>query len=87
MTIEINDQYFIKADKYNLTLIHVYEIEDEFGQAKEKQKVLGYFRTIEQALVFLARQQLLEEHETLTLKDYVTLLKDKIQELKTLCQP
>lgn len=86
MVIEINENYFIKIDNYNTFLMQSYWGKDQFEQPKEFQKSLGSFRTVDQALVFLARQQVLDDHETLTLGEYVQTLKDNIQALREVCQ-
>ncbi len=86
MKITINENYFIKADTYNLSLIQTYVGKDKDGNDKESQKTLGYFRTVEQVIVFMAREQLLNSHEELTIAEYIKALNQTIQELKEVCQ-
>lgn len=86
MKITINENYFIKADTYNLSLIKTYVGKDKDGNDKESQKALGYFRTVEQVIVFMAREQLLNSHEELTIAEYIKALNQTIQALREVCQ-
>lgn len=48
--ITITDDYFVEVDALNYTLKHKYTISKGINKGNEKEEILGYFGTLEQAL-------------------------------------
>ena len=75
MKIIINDKYHIAVDTYNHTLIETYKSKkNDSEEMVERTRTLGYFSSIEKALVFLARYTVAQQDETLVLKEYIDRL-------------
>lgn len=82
MKITINDKYHIAVDTYNHTLIETYKSKkNDSEEMVERTRPLGYFPSIEKALVFLARYEVVQSEETLSLKEYLNKLRDTQNEL------
>lgn len=82
MKVQINDQYHVAIDNYNHTLVETYfGTKQDSGETTERTRPLGYFGSIEQALVFLARYMVVKGHEELSLNEYLTELRNAHTEL------
>ena len=85
--IKIIDGWFYETDKYQYTLIHVYEREkmnfgtkETTGEMKTIREEIGYFKSLELMLVKLC--ELLAKEKITTGK--ITTIEEHIQELRTI---
>lgn len=71
-TITITDKYKIEVDQYNYTLMEIIPYTSKNGEDKERDKLCGYYPTLQNALVALSHLMTVEEQETYTLSEYIT---------------
>lgn len=80
MKIVIKDNYFIEDDSY------CYAIKRSTGKFNNKGSEIvdnfGWYSKLDHAVSQLARLQLIDEYDELTLKDYIDLLYKKVDELE-----
>lgn len=73
-TILLIDDYFVEVDTYNHTLKKKYMGEDKkTGEKKEMEKVIGFYRNLQEVLESLVRCIPLDETEgrTICMREYV----------------
>ncbi|TLQ05451.1 hypothetical protein FEZ51_01975 [Pediococcus stilesii] len=86
-TVKIDEDYQIRIDNYNHTLLKA--IRDESGAIRlndnnePQYKTMGYYGDVRQALVAVIHLKLAEKDETLTLVQYL----DQLDELEDKFQP
>ena len=51
--IHVKDNYFIDADLYNIKLIKITDYTNEKGESAQRSEVVGYYSTVESALLRL----------------------------------
>lgn len=71
-TIIINEKYKIEVDQYNYTLIEVVKYTNKKGENAKRDKVLGYYPTLQNALVTLSLLMTVEEQEAYSLDEYIS---------------
>ncbi|MFW3361533.1 hypothetical protein ACN2A0_02540 [Aerococcus viridans] len=71
-TIIINEKHKIEVDQYNYTLIEVVKYTNKKGENTKRDKVLGYYPTLQNALAALSHLMTVEERETYSLDEYIT---------------
>ena len=72
VTIEVIDGYFIEVDELNHTLKKRYKGEDKQGNAKDSEKIIGYFQSVPDCLERIVRLIPLDELDgtVISLREY-----------------
>lgn len=70
-TIMISEKYKIEVDQYNYTLMEIIPYTNKKGEDKTRDKLWGYYPTLQNALVALSYLMTVEEQETYTLSEYI----------------
>lgn len=70
-TIIINEKHKIEVEQYNYTLIEVVKYTSKKGENAKRDKVLGYYPTLQNALVALSRLMTVDERETYSISEYI----------------
>ena len=71
-TIIINEKYHIEVDRYNYTLVETIKYVNKKGKDDERDNPLGYYPSLENALVALSRLMTVREREIYLLDEYIT---------------
>lgn len=71
-TIELINGYFIEVDELNHTLKQRYKGEDKEGNPKDSEKLIGYFRSVQECLERIVRLIPLDELDgtVISLREY-----------------
>lgn len=77
MLIKLDKDFYIEIDDLNHILKQRYKRTSRDGEEKDAEKVLGYFPDVEACVekYIDARQKLLAPDKTVTLREYVNLVK------------
>lgn len=70
-TIIINEKYKIEVDQHNYTLIEVVKYTNKKDENAERDKVFGYYPTLQNALVALSHLMTVDERETYSIDEYI----------------
>ncbi|WP_373804816.1 hypothetical protein [Jeotgalibaca porci] len=70
--IKINEKYHIEVDRYNYTLVETIKYVNKKGEDDERDNPLGFYPSLESALVALSRLMTIRERETYSLDEYIT---------------
>lgn len=69
--IKINEKYHIEVDRYNYTLVETIKYVNKKGKDDERDNPLGYYPTLQSALVALSHLMTIRERETYSLDEYI----------------
>lgn len=69
--IRINEKYHIEVDRFNYTLVETIKYVNKKGEADERDNQLGFYPSLESALVALSRLMTIRERETYLLDEYI----------------
>lgn len=70
--IKINEKYHIEVDRFNYTLVETIKYVNKKGEADERDNQIGFYPSLESALVALSRLMTIRERETYSLDEYIT---------------
>lgn len=77
MKIKLDQEFYIEVDSLNHTLKQKYKGETRDGEAKQAERVIGYYPDVEQCVerYLEERQKLLSPDKAMTIREYVNLVK------------
>ena len=88
MKIKLDQDFYIEVDSLNHTLKQKYKGETRDGEAKQAERVIGYYPDVEQCVerYLEERQKLLSPDKAMTMREYVNLVrksnKDAVEVIK-----
>ena len=85
MKIELTNDYFVEVDELNHTLKKRYMGVDKDGNAREAEKIIGYFSNLPGCVERLARLLVLDKGDDIkTLQDYANAAESTFKKLSTM---